>query len=251
MFARTVPSRTQLVGMAAVVFAKYGWKQTAIVFSVARSPFALALEGGLLEAGVAIGMRIPVPFQASAKAAALAELRRKNLRLVFLIPNHFGDLRRWLLDFYDEHMTGLGWALATGTLTDLAQLRGANTYMGDDGRDADVLVAAEGLISMNPAPPASMARLTSVLTRAAMWDMQEYGAAAVPASKWSSSDAAFAGFAYDALHALVLAADAEMRASGDVANGTLLMSHLLGGMAFDGVMGHVALEKNGDNMNPW
>ena len=250
MFARTVPSITQLVGVAVVFCTKYGWKQTAIVFSVARSSFALALEGGMLEAGVAIGMRIPVPFQASAKAV-LAELRRKNLRLVFFIPNEFGDMRRWLLDFYDERMTGLGWAFATGTLADLAELKGANTYMGDDGRDADVLVAAEGLISLNPAPPASMARLTSVLTRAAMWDMQEYGAAAVPVSKWSGSDAAFAGFAYDALHALVLAADAEMRASGDVANGTLLMSHLLGGMAFDGVMGHVALDKNGDNMYPW
>ena len=70
----------------------------------------------------------------------------------------------------------------------------------------------------------------------------------------------YAGFAYDALYALVLAADLEIRATRSMIdgtsvmqplNGTSMMQRLLSGFSFNGVMGRVTLDSNGDSMHPW
>ena len=154
---------------------------------------------------------------------------------------------------FDEHMTGQGWGIGSGPKFPLSveALKGANTWMGEDGRDADVLNAAEGLLTVSPAPPASRASLTRLLQRAAQWDREENGAKAVPVSEWLGSNAVYVGFAYDALQAIARAVDEEIRAGGDAADGTALMRRLLNGTAFDGVMGRVSLDENGDNLHPW
>jgi hypothetical protein len=250
MFARTVPSSTQLIEFCLVVFEYYHWKQAAFIFNEANSALAVAMEAAMLGAGIAVQMRFAAPFQGSA-TPALPELRRKNVRIIVFMQSTAGDLRQWLLDLFDAGMTGLGWAFFGARITSPDEIKGISTWMGEDNRDADVMKAANGMIASTPAPPASMVGLVGLLQKAALWDMQEYGAEALPLSQWSGSSAVYAGFAYDALQALAIAADAEIRAGGDAANGTSLMQRLLDGTTFDGVMGRVSLDNQGDNMHPW
>ena len=243
MFARTVPSSSQLIDLAIVACRGFNWQQLAIMFATSGvSPaLALALAGRLPEAGIRVGMRFPL--QGSAKPA-LSTLRRTKLRVVGMVGIS-AEVRQWLLDCFDAGMTGQGWAVITSSITSV------NALMEEDGRNADVFRATQGLISFTPAPPSSMTKLDGLLRRAAQWDRQEYGTQAVPMEQWSGGTGLYAGFAYDALQAIALAADAELRAGGNVANGTSLMNRLLGGMMFDGVMGRVFLAKNGDTVHAW
>ena len=250
MFARTAPSFTQLVDFFVANCMNYGWLRVAIFFSPDYSNVAFLFKSKLTSAGVRVEMDFNVPFQGSVRPA-LPELRRKMLRIVIVITASVGDLRQWMLDFLDEGMTGPGWAFVGGYLTSIDTLKGVNTWMGNDGRDADVILAVNGYLTVSPAPPASTARLTGLLQRAAQWDTQTYPLAPVPAQQWSGYDAVYAGFAYDACRAISLAADAEIRAGGDALNGTSLMRRLLGGMPFDSVMGrNIILDSNGDVMQP-
>ena len=253
MFARTVPSGTQAIQFVLAACKKYDWKQTVIIFNVRLAEVGNSAERALLAAGVTVVMDLAVEDKGFV-SPALPELRRKSVRIVICMPQVTGDLRQWLLDFFDAGMTGLGWAFLAGLRINdenLGDLKGSNTWMGEDNRDADVMKAANGMIASTPAPPASMVGLVGLLQKAALWDMQEYGAEALPLSQWSGSNAVYAGFAYDALQALAIAADAEIRAGGDAANGTSLMQRLLDGTTFDGVMGRVSLDNQGDNMHPW
>ena len=250
MFARTVPSSTQLIDLLAALCKKNRWKQIAWIFNEGQSALAVAAERALRGLDIVVELRVVVPFQGSIRPS-LAELRRKNLRIMLALPTTHGDLRQWLLDLFDAGMTGLGWAFFGARITSPDEIKGISTWMGEDNRDADVMEAANGGFILTPAPPASMVRLIELLQKAALRDKQEYGAEALPLSQWSGSNAVYAGFAYDALQALAIAADAEIRAGGDAANGTSLMQRLLDGTTFDGVMGRVSLDNQGDNMHPW
>ena len=88
MFARTVPSTTQLVGGATAACQKYGWKNIAVILSQAQQSTATAMEQGLIAAGIAVHLRYNVPFEGSVRPV-LKDL--KQLRILFLMPGSTGD----------------------------------------------------------------------------------------------------------------------------------------------------------------
>ena len=249
-FARTVPAATQLIEVFCALCYRYGWQKFAIVFTDVTTEDADAFESRLLAARIEVGVRVKVSYRANA-SIALQQIKQKPFRIVLLMAETHLTIRRWMLDAYDLGMTGKGWAyVMQGAASVESITASAGTYMAGDGRDGDALLAVQGLVSMVPRPQFS-AKFQSLMQRAAMWDARERPGRAVAAHMWQGAEAPYLGFMYDALYALVGAADAQMRTGGRVSNGTALMERLCGGGAVEGVTGQVIFDANGDNMVPW
>ncbi|XP_078374364.1 atrial natriuretic peptide receptor 3-like [Oculina patagonica] len=245
-FARTVGSFSKMGGLFMSVLGYFKWKSIGIIAST-ESIWQLAMSGLMkvfLENDINIryihtlnpGHVLVTEREEYKSMLALA----KETARIFIMLCYGGDMRALMLYAYDLGMLNGDYAFLTVNLLPSAAI-GNNTFMGNDGRDAEAALAFRGILSIHVREPTT--DLWRLFTKDVRQKMNDYPFH-IQLDDQEKVEV-YAGAIYDAIYLYAIALNETLAAGGDKKDGRAIVHRMLN-KEFEGASGTVRIDESGD-----
>ncbi|XP_033122630.1 atrial natriuretic peptide receptor 1-like [Anneissia japonica] len=242
-FVRTVGPYYKVTPMILEMFSRFNWSRAAILYSSeeAWQLTSLKVRNIMQDAGIFISQYYsfePGPEKNIFEDKSFTETQNKAR--IILIFGCGGDVRDVMLHSLDLGMINGEYIFFTVDLFDYAYV-GNNTWMGDDGRDDDALLAFGSIFNIHILEPSTQRYkyFTAEVRKRMATDL--FGDSFNAEYKVDVHAATL----YDAIHLYAVALHEVIEAGEDEYNGRTIVSKLLN-KGFDGISGRVSIDKQGD-----
>ncbi|CAH3159682.1 unnamed protein product [Porites lobata] len=245
-FARTVGSFSKMGDLFLSVFQYFHWNSIGILAST-ESIWQLAMTG-LMKVFLQNDIDIRYLRTLSPGHVLVTEReeynsilsRAKETARIFVILCYGGDMRALMLQALDFGMLNGDYAFLTVNLLPSAAI-GNNTFMGNDGRDAEAALAFRGILSIHVREP------TTTLWQSFKEEVREKMNAFPFYIKLDDSEQVevYAGAIYDAIYLYANALNETLAAGGSKKDGRAIVQRMLN-REFEGASGLVRMDSSGD-----